>query len=208
MFARAVTAPRCIGLLLAALLTLAGCGGTPQDAKEPERAFRVNVVQASFPAKQSIAGAVVMRIKVRNEDTETVPDVAVTVATRGAQTGAAPVAFAQRADDQRLADQNRPVWVVDSEPKGGTTAYTNTWALGALPRGQTRTFEWHVTPVVAGSYTIDYTVSPGLNGKATVKSGSHAKGTFNVTVSDKPVPARVNDKGQVVRGESAAAGGG
>jgi hypothetical protein len=97
---------------------------------------------------------------------------------------------------------------VDSEPKGGTTAYTNTWALGALPRGQTRTFEWHVTPVVAGTYTIDYTVSPGLNGKATVKSGSHAKGTFNVTVSDKPVPARVNDKGQVVRGESAAAGGG
>src|SRR5256885_6680379 len=50
------------------------------------------------------------------------------------------------------------------------------------------------------------TLFRSLNGKATLKSGSRGGGRFNVTVSDKPVPARVNDKGRVVRGQSASAG--
>jgi hypothetical protein len=207
MFAPAVTAPRLILALLAVFAAAAsGCGQTPQDENEPEGTFRVDIADASFPAKQSIAESSTMRIRVRNPEQHTVPNVAVTVETKGARPGAGPVAFAQSKDDPRLADPNRPVWVLDDGPKGGTSAYANTWSLGPLKGGQEKTFEWKLTAVEAGSYSIAYRVAPGLDGKARLASGSKARGTFAVEIADKPVPARVNGKGEVVRGEEAGAG--
>ena len=93
-----------------------------------------------------------MRIRVRNPDSRHVPNVAVTVETKGARPGDGPVAFAQSDADPRLADPNRPVWVLDEEPKGGTSAYANTWSLGPLKAGETKTFEWKLTAVEAGDY--------------------------------------------------------
>src|SRR4051812_50065518 len=57
-------------LVLAALAALtAGCGGGPrQDADEPSGTSRVEVVRASFPARQHVAQAVQMRLRVRNAD--------------------------------------------------------------------------------------------------------------------------------------------
>jgi hypothetical protein len=49
-------------------------------------------------------------------------------------------------------------------------------------------------------------VSPGVDGKAKLAEGSEASGRFTVTISDDPVPARVNDEGEVVRGEEAGGG--
>ena len=211
MFARAVPGPRHIAVLALVLAGagggVAGCGQQRQDTTEPEANYLMEVTQASFPAKQHIAGAETMRISVRNRDSRTAPDVAVTVETKGSTAGAAPQSFAQSSQDSRLADPNRPVWVLDREPKGGTTAFTNTWALGPLKAGATKTFTWKVTPVKAGTYTIAYRVFPGVEGKARLKSGSRASGSFKVSVDDRPVPARVNDKGQVVRGQNATAGG-
>ena len=206
MFARAVSAPRPILLLIAALVAVSGCGGESQDKNETEGTYRLEVADASFPAKQSIAEQSTMRIRVHNADKSTVPDVAVTVETKGAHPGDGPMAFAQDKSDPRLADPSRAVWVLDQEPKGGTTAYTNTWALGPLKSGESKTFEWKLTAVQAGDYSIAYRVSPGLDNKAKLASGSKSRGTFTVSVSDKPVPARVNSKGQVVRGEQAGAG--
>lgn len=202
-----MTAPRLIGLLLAALVAVSGCGGGDrQDADEPKGTFRIEVTEASFPKQQSIAEATTMRIAVRNLERRTVPNVAVTVETKGATPGAGAVSFAQAVADPRLADPNRPVWILDQGPGGGTSAYANTWSLGPLFSGQTKTFEWKLTAVEAGEYSIDYRVSPGLDGRAKLASGSKARGTFAVTVSDEPVPARVNDDGEVVRGEEAGAG--
>jgi hypothetical protein len=207
MFARAVSAPRSIlPVVVACVAILSGCGGESQDADEPEGTFRVDVADASFPAKQSIAEQSTMRIKVRNPDKETLPNVAVTVETKGARPGDGPTAFAQSKADSRLADPNRAVWVLDREPKGGTSAYSNTWTLGPLKSGETKTFEWKLTAVEPGDYSISYRVAPGLDGKARLAAGSKARGTFAVTISDKPVPARVNGKGEVVRGEEAGAG--
>jgi hypothetical protein len=207
MFARAVSAPRLILALVAfATVLLASCGGQRQDADEPSGTFRVDISDASFPAKQHIAEQAVMRIRVRNPDTNTVPNVAVTVETKGAHPGDGPVAFAQDKSDSRLADPSRAIWILDQEPKGGTSAYTNTWSLGPLKSGESKTFEWKLTAVEAGDYSISYRVSPGLNNKAKLADGSKARGTFTVNVADKPVPARVNSKGQVVRGEKAGAG--
>ena len=147
-----------------------------------------------------------MRIRVHNPEQRTLPNVAVTVETKGKLPGAGVTSFAQASADKDLADPNRPVWVLDQEPKGGTSAYANTWSLGPLKGGQSKTFKWKLTPVVAGTYDIAYRVSPGLDSKATLADGSKARGTFDVTVTDEPVPARVNSKGEVVRGEEAGAG--
>jgi hypothetical protein len=192
-----------VGAIAAAGLAalLAGCGGQRQDAHEPSGRFRVEVVGASFPARQQIAEPVALRIIVRNDDRQALPDVAVTVETRPASAGQSPLAFGQASKDPRLADTGRPVWVLDSPPRGGETADTNTWALGPLQPGETRTFEWKLVAAHAGTYTVGYRVSPGLNGKAR-PAGRRTHGAFHVTITDKPVPARVDDNGNVVRGGS------
>ena len=87
MFARAVSAPRLIVAVLAALAVLSGCGGQRQDADEPEGTFKVDIADASFPQKQSIAEQSTMRIRVHNAAKATVPNVAVTVQTKGARPG-------------------------------------------------------------------------------------------------------------------------
>ena len=207
MFARAVSAPRLILPLLAALVALSGCGGgEAQDANETEGTFRLEVADATFPAKQGVAEQTTMRIRVRNPEQRTVPNVAVTVETKGASAEDGVTAFGQKSDDPRLADQSRPVWILDQEPVGGTSAYTNTWTLGPLKGGETKTFEWKLTAVEPGSYALAYRVAPGLDGKAKLARGGTTRGSFAVRVVDEPVPARVNSKGEVVRGEEAGAG--
>jgi hypothetical protein len=207
MFARAVSAPRLIvPLVAAAVVAISGCGGESQDANEPEGSYKLEVAGASFPGKQGIAQQTTMRIRVRNPDQKTVPNVAVTVETKGAGAEDGLTAFGQKAADSRLADPNRPIWILDQEPVGGTSAYANTWTLGPLKGGETKTFEWKLTAVEPGEYSLAYRVAPGLDGKARLAAGSKARGTFAVTVTDEPVPARVNSKGEVVRGEEAGAG--
>jgi hypothetical protein len=188
-----------VACTLAALALPACGGGERQDADEPHGAFKVDVAEASFPPGQSISQKTTMRIRVRNSGTRTVPNVAMTVKTRPKQPGGAPSAFGQTVDDPRLADPDRPIWIVDKGPEGGDTSYTNTWALGRLAPGQSKTFSWSVTPVQAGRYVIDYEVAPGLDGKARLAAGSRGKGTFRVAVDDTPADARVGADGEVIR---------
>jgi hypothetical protein len=190
---------RSAALVALFVLALAGCGGERQDANEPEGEFTLQVVRASFPTRQTTAQASTMRISVRNTDDRNLPNLAVTIETRPHR-GDAPAAFAVASDDPRLADPDRPVWILDRGPAGGTTSYTNTWALGPVLPGQTVNAEWHLTAVRPGDYTVSYRVAPGLNGKAVAAKGQRPTGSFDVSISDEPVPARVNDKGEVVRG--------
>jgi hypothetical protein len=187
-------------------MLVAGCGGEPrQDDAEASGSYKLEVADATFPASQSIAESATLEVQVRNADSKAAPNVAVTVETDPSKAGEGTVAFGQRVDDDRLSDPERPVWIVDEGPIGGDSAATNTWSLGRLEAGQTKTFRWKVTAIQPGSYTIHYRVSPGLHGKAKLAGGSRADGEFKVTIEDKPVPARVNDKGQVVRGEEPGA---
>ena len=172
---------------------MAGCGGGQrQDANEPSGTFPMNVVRADFPKAQSLAKPEAMTITVKNTGTKEIPNLAVTVDS-----------FTTRSQQQGLADPERPVWIVDAGPIGGTTAYVNTWALGKLPPGRTRSFVWHVTPIQAGTHTVKYRVAAGLAGKARAKVNGQDdfQGTFTVAVSGKPAQSHVNpDTGQVVRG--------
>jgi hypothetical protein len=175
-----------------AALAVAGCGGGErQDASEPSGSFRVDIVKASFPTKQHLAKSERFVIAVRNSGRKAVPNVAVTVSS-----------FASRSQQAGLADPSRAVWVIDAGPRGGDTAYTNTWALGRLAPGQTRRFVWRVTAVQAGTHTVKWQVAAGLNGKAKATlSGNRAPaGSVTVDVSKKPAQARVDpDTGKVVR---------
>jgi hypothetical protein len=175
-------------------LAVAGCGGNErQDASEPSGTFEVAVVRASFPTKQHLAQPERFVIAVRNTGDRAVPNVAVTVSS-----------FAERSEQAGLADPERAVWIIDSSPSGGQTAYTNTWALGRLAPGQTRRFVWRVTAVKAGTHTVKWQVAAGLNGKAKATlSGNRAPaGSVTVDVSDKPAQSHVDpETGKVVRGD-------
>lgn len=171
---------------------LAGCGGgTRQDAHEPSGNFRVEVVSARFPSHQHLAEQAHLVVRVRNSGSKAVPDLALTVDS-----------FDHVDTQAGLADAKRPTWIVDRAPIGGETAYTNTWALGRVPSGQTRTFDFAVTPVQAGHYKLRWRVAAGLNGKAhAVTAGNHPPaGTFVVDVSGQPAQSAVDpNTGQVVR---------
>jgi len=174
-------------------LAASGCGGggERQDEDEPRRDFRVELVDASFPSGQRLAEQVALRLRVRNADSQTIPNLAVTVD-----------GFSARSEQPGLADPSRPVWVIDDGPRGGVTAYTNTWALGRVRAGEEREFVWRVTPVKAGRFEVRYRVSAGLDGKAraVASGGDGTSGTFTVNVAREPDDARVDpESGDVVR---------
>jgi hypothetical protein len=193
---RAVAAAVGIGAL-----ALAGCGGgESQDSNEPSGTFPVDIVQATFPTSQRLAERSQLVIVVRNAGNKDVPNVAVTVESGEADQTASAAAFAEASAQTGLADPSRPVWVLDSGPRGGITAYTNTWALGVLKPGQTKTFVWRVTAVKSGVHAIRYRVAAGLDGKAkaVIASGGPAEGQFTIRISNRPADARVGDDGQVI----------
>ena len=188
-------------LILVAVLA-AGCGGgARQDADEPRGEFKVEIVSASFPKSQHIAQPVQLKVRVRNADDRTLHNVAVTVETKASE-GNAAIAFGLRSTDPALADSGRPVWVLNEGPAGGDVANVNTWSAGTLGPGETKDLTWKLVASRTGSYTIDYRVAPGLTGRATAAEGD-TSGSFDVTIDDEPVPARVGADGKVERGKEA-----
>ena len=179
-------------------LALAGCGGgTRQDAGESGGTYTVNVVKASFPLSQRIAGQSRMEITVNNAGGKTIPDIAVTI--EGADGSAPAQAFGAQDPQVGLADTSRPIWIVDRGPYGGDTAYVNTWTLGTLPPHQEKTFTWYVTPRSPARTRCAIAWPPGSNGKAKAQlaGGGAAAGTFTVAVSAKPAGVKVSPNGDV-----------
>jgi hypothetical protein len=186
----------------AATLALAGCGDAArQDADEPRADFALDVVSASFPTEQTLAEQSTLAIEVRNPSAEeAVPEVAVTIETAARGAGAAPIAFGQRDPDPRLADSDRPVWIVDAPPRGADSAYVNTWRLGRLPAGASHRFQWRVTAVQAGAFRLQYRVAPGLDSKARLAAGSkRPRGSWDVMISGAPPEVRVRADGSFER---------
>jgi hypothetical protein len=187
----ALTSRRLIPAALACVVFVAGCGGggERQDADEQSGDYKVQVVEAKFPDHQSLAKRSTMTITVKNVDSKTIPNVAVTVKS-----------FDQTKNDPTLSDPRRPQFIVNRGPAGGDTAYVGTSALGPLKPGETKTFKWDVTAVVAGKYSLKYAVAAGLDGKARaiLAGGGTPKGIFTGTISNKAPQAKVADDGKTV----------
>ena len=176
-----------------------GCGAARQDAHEVKGQFSVQVLSATFPARQSIAKPATFELRVQNTGTRAVPNIAVTLDS-----------FSYASNYAALAERQRPVWVIEegpgaqpaspveseaiSPPGGGQTAYVNTWALGPLAAGSSQTFEWRVVPVKPGTYTVHYTLGAGLAGKAKAvsNSGGAVTGALTANVAGKPHARHVN----------------
>jgi hypothetical protein len=191
-----------------ALLGALGCASTPQDKGEPKGSFAMEVVKVSFPRLQSIARPSTLALQVRNAGTHTAPGVAVSIDS-----------FYYTENYPRLASSQRPVWVVEqgpgphvsspvesqaiSPPGGAESAYVNTWTLGTLAAGATRTFLWRVTPVKSGVYTVHFRVAAGLAGKATAQlpSGGPVQGQLTAAITRQPPPRHVDPRtGRVLPG--------
>ena len=199
-----------VGSAACALLA-SGCGGgTREDAHEPAGSFQLKVLRASFPAKQAVARPTKLELQVSNTGTRTVPNVAVTLDS---------LAYTEHFPE--LAANKRPVWVIErgpgaianppveseevSPPGSGQTAYVNTWALGRLAPGATRSFIWSVVPVKPGAHTVNFTVAPDLAGRARavadLRTGAPVQGRFTVSVAGAPATTYVDpNTGRVLVG--------
>ena len=169
--------------LAGGLVSLGACGGGgKQDANDPGGTFKVDVPRASFPGNQRLGQESTLEVAVVNKDSREIPRVAVTID-----------GFSQTHDDPTLADPNRPIWIINDAPLNADSALDNTWWLGPVSPGKSRTFKWKVTAVRAGTYTVRYRVAAGLYGKAKVEdttTGQPPKGSFIARVSRQPRPVK------------------
>jgi hypothetical protein len=168
------------GTLAALALAVSACGQDRQDENEPEGKYKVDVVSASFPGRQHLADEATLKIQIQNKDSREIPHLAVTVD-----------GFGQRRENVGLADPERPVWLLNEGPYNANSALTNTWTVGPVPAGQTRTLNWKVTAVRAGTYSLRYRVAAGIDGKAIAESfdGSGSpKGSFIARITRAPRP--------------------
>ncbi len=202
---------RTAAVLLTAALAPVGCGGEDQtspDSREKSGSFQVELTRASFPARQRVAGTADLVLAVRNTGGETIPQLAVTLWTgRADAAGSKPQgSFNVRVDERDRASTTSPVWIpTPGYPKllapgktlqdlgaapsaGGVAAQIDTYVLGALPAGKSKTIVWRVTPIRAGSYTVRYAVAAGLRGeaKAVAAGGEPVGGAFRVRIGSDP----------------------
>lgn len=192
-----------------AALLASGCGGgSEQSHGEAKRTYQMSISAATFPSKQSVAKPAELKLRVHNESSRTVPNVAVSVDS-----------FSYVEKHPELASNKRPIWVVEegpgtpakvpvqsqavSPPGGAQTAYVNTWALGPLKAGASRTFVWKVVPVKSGAHTVHLTVAAGLagNARAALSGGGTVTRSLSAKVAPKPPLTHVDpNTGKVVPG--------
>ena len=199
------------------VMAVSGCGSTTakgdrQDTDEKAGEYPVTVEEAEFPISQKLAESSTMRVVVRNSGDKRIPNIAVTVQckdSKGGQNGS----FDRQISGQQQADKNRPNFVVDQipgsarpasrqqlDPLERSSAYVNTYTLGALGPNRTATFEWKVTAVRAGDFRVCYRVSAGLDGKAlaTPASGSlPLEKEFQGNISNAAPQTGVADDGTI-----------
>lgn len=225
-----------VTVAVAAGLTLAACGGSPQDANVPVGRFRVDIPVKSFPASQTLAKHTSLVIVIRNPGPKTIPDPSVTICnmTCGPATGkwhnppegqgTTVLPFSVLNRTENVANLSKTVWAIDQAPNptpcingarnnqsyncasggpgGSVSVDSNTWALGhpLKPHGSVR-FEWKVTPVCTGKYTVAWQVSGGLFGgpKAVLGNGSVPQGSFTVNINGAPQQSYVDNSKRIVQ---------
>jgi hypothetical protein len=198
-----------VGLLLAA--GVASCGGSRQDATEPEGNFPVSIVSADFPSKQQLAQNTNLTLAVENSGDKTIPNLAITIFTSsnasttettsttgtssaGAGAGASGGAgnlptsqgsFSVRSEQEGLAIPFRPVWILE---EGYPKLQGQTASAGA-EAAQTDTYAFG--PLAANqTKRIVWNVTPVQPGTYTVhyRLAAGLQGKAKAVTADGSVP--------------------
>src|SRR3954471_8415405 len=197
-----------LGVLLAA--GLAACGGSRQDANEPEGNFPVSIVSADFPSKQALAQNTNLTLAVENSGDTTIPDLAITIFTSsnattggstttggttpgpGAEGGAPPGAlpqaqgsFSVRSEQEGLAIPFRPVWILEE----GFPRYEGATASAGAEAAQTDTYAFGALQPNQ-TKRIVWSVTPVQGGTYTVhyRVAAGLEGKAKAVTADGSVP--------------------
>jgi hypothetical protein len=195
----------CIGVLLAA--GVASCGGTRQDASEPEGNFPVSIVSADFPSKQQLAQNTNLTLAVENSGDTAIPNLAITIfTTSDASTSAStttttgttstgttstqelPTAqgsFSVRSEQEGLAIPFRPVWILEE----GFPKYEGEAASAGAEAAQTDTYAFGELPPNQ-TKRIVWNVTPVQAGTYTVhyRVAAGLEGKAKAVTADGSVP--------------------
>jgi hypothetical protein len=198
---------------------LAACGeGSSSDANQATGTYPVKVVTTEFPARQRLGQTSLLRIGIRNSGRKTLPALSVTISIAGKAGQTSSLPFGYHDPEPRLAQPDRPVWVLASGyPKvaGSSTrgpiepALKKTFVFGPLKPGRTTEAIWKLSAVRAGRYTLLYKVDAGLGGaKAETAAGTEPGGTIIARITAVPPNVEVKDNGEVVEIPPKRAGAG
>jgi hypothetical protein len=208
--ARSLKARRRIGIGLVGVLLAAGiaaCGGTRQDANEPEGNFPVSIISAAFPSKQALAQNTNLTLAVENSGDKTIPDLAITIfttsnATTGESTTTTPGtsattttssqelptaqgSFSVRSEQAGLAIPFRPVWILEE----GFPKYEGAAASAGAEAAQTDTYAFGELPPNQ-TKRIVWNVTPVQGGTYTVhyRVAAGLEGKAKAVTADGSVP--------------------
>lgn len=212
--ARSLKARRAIGIGFLGVLLAAGvaaCGGTRQDANEPEGDFPVSIVSADFPSKQDLAQNTNLKLAVQNSGDKEIPNLAITIFTSsnastesttsgttstgttagtegGAPTGDLPQAqgsFSVRSEQEGLAIPFRPVWILEE----GFPKLEGQTASAGAEAAQTDTYAFGPLPAHQ-TKRIVWNVTPVQAGTYTVhyRVAAGLEGKAKAVTADGSVP--------------------
>jgi len=212
--ARSLKARRAIGIGFLGVLLAAGvaaCGGTRQDANEPEGDFPVSIVSADFPSKQDLAQNTNLTLAVENSGDKEIPNLAITIFTSsnastesttsgttstgttpgtegGAPTGDLPQAqgsFSVRSEQEGLAIPFRPVWILEE----GFPKLEGQTASAGAEAAQTDTYAFGALPAHQ-TKRIVWNVTPVQAGTYTVhyRVAAGLEGKAKAVTADGSVP--------------------
>jgi len=194
-----------LGVLLAA--GVASCGGSRQDATEPEGDFPVSIVSADFPSKQQLAQNTNLTLSVANTGDKEIPNLAITIfttsnastdeetttttGTTGTTTGTteelptAQGSFSVRSEQEGLAIPFRPVWILEE----GFPKLEGQTAPAGAEAAQTDTYAFG--PLAANeTRSMVWNVTPVQGGTYTVhyRVAAGLQGNAKAVTADGSVP--------------------
>jgi hypothetical protein len=209
--ARALKARRRIGIGFLGVLLAAGvasCGGSRQDANEPEGNFPVSIVSADFPSKQQLAQNTNLTLAVENSGDKEIPNLAITIfTTSNASTGVSTTtttgttstgatstseelptsqgSFSVRSEQEGLAIPFRPVWILEE----GSPKLEGQTASAGAEAAQTDTYAFGPLPAHQ-TRRIVWNVTPVQGGTYTVhyRVAAGLEGKAKAVTADGSVP--------------------
>jgi hypothetical protein len=192
-------------MLLAA--GVASCGGTRQDANEPEGNFPVSIVSADFPSKQQLAQNTNLTLAVENSGDKEIPNLAITIftdsnastsesttsttgttGTSSTSTQELPTSqgsFSVRSEQEGLAIPFRPVWILEE----GFPKLEGEAASAGAEAAQTDTYAFGPLPAHQ-TKRIVWNVTPVQPGTYTVhyRVAAGLEGQAKAVTADGSVP--------------------